>query len=260
MPMQAAIPVINTFNVSSLASGTTAAQLLIPPCPGPAGSAPFIFKATGVGAQYANWLLAPNFGTPHVTSIRILSSSTVHSLIIFRPFNWTYFPSGLAKNTTAIPNGTTTGIASDPGVYSTSYAYATAGGLAPGITADAAISSTNNLVCYQLADGSWQFDTIASGTFGSSLTLTTGTPNAAGGAIPTGGVMFFFGKNDGSLKDPATGTLPFILQTKASLDTSYLENLNGIYNALHPGDPLFVYDGNGTATDSLHASGYYGAY
>lgn len=251
--------VVNTFAVSSLASGSTAATCLVPPCPGPPGSPPFLYNATALTAGNANWLYkAPLFGVPHITSIRINSSATAHSFIIFRPLNWTYFPSGLAKNTTAIPDSTTTGIATDPGLYTTSYGYPTVGGNAPGGVANAAISSTNLLVCYQLADGTWVTDTIASGTFGSSLTLTTGTPNRTGGAIPTGGVMFYFGAVAGTLLDPATNQLPFILGTKASQDATYLASLTGVYNAVHPGDPLLVYDGNGTNADSFHVAGYYG--
>jgi hypothetical protein len=259
MPIQTGIPVINTFGVSSLASGSTAATALVPPCPGPPGSPPYLFNATAL--TNANWLYkAPLFGVPHVESIRLNTSSTAHSFIIFRPLNWTYFPAGLAKNTTAIPDSVLTGIATDPGLYSTSYGYPTVGGVAPGQVADAAVSSTNKLVAYQLADGSWVADTIASGTFGSTLTLTTGTPNRTGGAIPAGGVLFYFGAVAGTLLDPANGQLPFILGTKASADASYLSNLAGIFSGLHPGDPLLVYDGNGTAADSFHVAGYYGQY
>lgn len=256
MPILSGVPVINTFAVSSLASGTTAASLLVPPCPGPPGNPAYAFKATSL--SNANWLYsAPLFGVTHVTQITLNASATAHSFIVFRPLNYTYFPSGLAKNTTVIPDSTTTGIATDPGIYTTSYGYPTVGGLAPGQVANAAVSSTNLLVCYQLADGSWTLDTIASGTFGSTLTLTTGTPNRAGGAIPTGGVMFYFGALAGTLLNPANGQLPMIVGTKASAVTAYAEGTS-LVNGLFPGDPLVVYDANGSAADSFSVSGYYG--
>ena len=264
------IPTLGTFSVSSVASGSTAASLLIPPWPGPS-SVPYIFNAVAgyvpsvvaPSATKANWLQAPNFGVPHITSLQLNTSSTAHSLFVFRPLNWTYFPSGLAKNTTVIPDSSGvsgTGIFDDPGVYSTNYKYPTGGNNFPGQVADAAISSTNLMVCYQLSDGSWMFDTIASGTFGSTLTLTTGTPNRTGGAIPTGGVMFYFGAVAGTLKDPATGLAAWGFGTKASALGVYQDMIAGEVAALHPGDPLLVYDGNGTAADSLTATGYYGAY
>ena len=258
MPMQAGIPVINTFACSSIASGTTAAAILIPPCPGPPGNPPFPYRATSLSAAGASWLKAPNMGVTHITSLQITASSTAHTVLIMRPLNWTYFPAGLAKNTTVIPDSVLTGIASDPGLYATKYAYATPGGVVPAGAADAAISSTNLAVCYQLTDGSWQYDTIASGTFGSTLTLTTGTPNNAGGAIPAGAPLFYFGAIAGTLKDPATGQASLGVVTKVSAVDVFQDVLTSQFNALHPGDPLLVYDGNGTAADSLFAIGYYG--
>ncbi len=267
--MQTGIPVVNTFAHAITASGTTAAKLLIPPCPGPPGSPPYVFNAlasyaplTSAPSQtHANWLsAAPLFGIPHISTIRVEASSTAHVLLILRPLNWTYFPAGLAKNTTVIPDSALTGIADDPGVYSTNYKYPTVGGAFPAQVADAAVSSTNTQVCYQLADGTWQLDTIASGTFGSTLTLTTGTPNRAGGAIPTGGVLFYFGALAGTLKDPATGLVAWSMATIVSVTTGYQDYLQGEYAAIHPGDPLFIYDANATAADSIEVTGYYGSY
>ncbi len=261
MPMQTGIPVINTFAVSSIASGTTVASMLIPPCPGPPGSPPYLFNATAYTAGNANWLYkAPNFGVTHITSLQVNASSTSHSLLVLRPLNWTWFPSGLAKNTTVIPDSVLTGIATDPGLYSTGYGYQTAGAVVPAQAANAAISGTNLLVCYQLTDGSWQADTIASGTFGSTLTLTTGTPNNAGGAIPAGGVMFYFGAVAGTLKDPATGKTALGVTTLVSVVSTFQDVLQSEFNAIHPGDPLLVYDANATAADSVIAVGYYGAW
>lgn len=249
---------INTWGVSVAGSGTTVLAVIMPPCPGPPGSPPYLFNATAYTAGNANWLYkAPLFGVPHISSLQIVAPSTSHTFLIMRPLNWTWFPAGLAKNTTVIPDSVLTGIATDPGLYSTGYGYPTVGGVAPGQVADAAISSTNLAVCYQLADGSWQYDTVASGTFGSTLTLTTGTPNRTGGAIPAGGVMFYFGAIAGTLKDPATGLASFSIATKVSGADIYGDSIFGLYAGIHPGDPLLVYDGNGTAADTVTISGYY---
>ncbi len=271
MTMQAGIPVINTFSHAIAASGTTAAKLLIPPCPGPGGNPPYMFNAlasyapptSAVSVSHANWLNAPNFGIPHITKIQVLAVGTAHTLLILRPLNWTYFPAGLAKNTTVIPDTggvSGTGIFDDPGVYSTNYKYPTPGASPPGQVADAAISSTNTQVCYQLADGSWQLDTIASGTFGSTLTLTGGTPNRTGGAIPAGGVMFYFGALAGTLKDPATGLVAWSMLTIVSTTNTFPDYIQGQYSAIHQGDPLLVYNANGTAADSVEVTGYWGAW
>jgi len=269
MPMTSpGIPVLGTYGHGIVASGTTAATILIPPYPGPPGP-PFLYNAQAlnspllgaVSATKANWLTSPQFGLTRISSILANASSTAHTVFIFRPLNWTYFPAGLAKNITAIPNGSgasSTGIFDDPGIYSTNYKYPTPGAVAPSTVADAAISSTNLNVCYQLSDGVWQFDTIASGTFNSSLTLTTGTPNRAGGAILPGAPMFYFGAIAGTLKDPATGLVAWTNGTLVSVVNTIQDVLVGEYSAMHTGDPLLVYDANGTGADSIVVQAYYG--
>ena len=120
----------------------------------------------------------------------------------------------------------------------------------------AAPTSTSATNC---SDGTWQFDTIASGTFGSTLTLTTGTPNRTAGAIPAGGVMFYFGAISGSLLDPATGLAAWKFGTLVSTLNTYTDALTGEYPAVHQGDPLLIYDANATAADSVTVTGYWGA-
>ncbi len=264
MPIQQ----LKSFSVSSIASGTTVGQVLIPPFPG-MSDVPYRYNAQDpytptignnpAAAIKANWLSAPNFGVTHISSIHLNTPSTSHVLLVLRPLNWTYFPAGLAKNTTAIPDSAATGILDDPGIYTTNYRYPTGGGLFPAGPANAAISSTNKLVAYQLADGSWRVDTIASGTFGSTLTLTTGTPNTAGGAILAGAPLFYFGAVAGTLVDPATGTPNgWGLNTLVSVRDNLQDYLVGEVGGIHPGDPLVIYDANATAADNIIANGYYG--
>lgn len=262
------IPILESFSVTSIASGTTAALVLIPPFNG-MGNVPYQYNANSPLASpiynapltnKANWLQAPNFGVTHISSIQTLASSTAHTLFILRPLNFTYFPAGLAKNTTAIPDSAATGIADDPGLYATKYRYPTMGGVFPAQAADAAISSTNKVVAYQLTDGTWQIDTITSGTFGSTLTLTTGTPNNAGGAILPGTPMFYFGALAGTLKDPATGLSAWGLINVVSVLNNVTDYMVGEIAGVHPGDPLVIVDANATAADTIVVNGYYGAY
>lgn len=181
----------------------------------------------------------------HVTDFRTISGSTQHTWVIARPLNWTYFVTGIAKNTTAIGNAA---LKDDPGLYSTNYRYPTPGGNAPCQVADAAISSTNKYVCYQLADGTWQLDTIASGTFGSSLALTTGTPNRNGATIPALSPLFYFGAS--SLADPATGQNSIYYPTVST--TEMLQtNIASLFSTLHRGDPLLFINANATGADIL---------
>lgn len=267
-------PMLGAFSQSFTAAGGTAIAGLIPPYPGPVGTPPYAYNAANLYtpsvsaapvATKANWLKAPFFGVIRVTTLAINAGATVpHTVLIQRPLNWTYFPSGLAKNTTAIPNGSgsgSTGLFDDPGVYSTNYKYPTAGALFPGQVADAAISSTNLYVAYQLADGTWQLDTIASGTFNSTLTLTTGTPNRNGGAILAGAPLFYFGAVPGTLLDPANGQVAASYLTHtASVVNTFQDNIAGLYTALHAGDPMLVYDANGTNADVIEVAGYYGQF
>jgi len=191
-------------------------------------------------------------GCPHVTSLVLLAGATPHTAWVLRPRNFTYFVAALPVNTTLIPNAA---LAGDPGVYSTNYQYPTPGGIPPGQVADNAIAA-GDYVAYQLADGSWQADKIASGTFGASLTLATGTPNRTGGSVLTGTPFFFFGVA-GDV-DPANGQADFGYDTIVSTRNVFQDPIAGIAQALHPGDPLLFFDANATNADVLDVlSGYY---
>ncbi len=245
------------------AAGDTAFAVLVPPFPGPVNSNPFLYK---LGQNlFPNWWTSPMNGVAHLTTINLLAvagGTTSHSLYVLRPKNFTYFPAGLAVNLTLIPNSTATGIAADPGLYATKYRYPTAGdpgttgiySTPPGQVADNAIAA-NDYVAYQLADGSWQLDLIASGTFGSSLTLTTGTPNRTGGAIPAMSPLFFFGAAADA--DPATGGVDPAYETIAAVRNQIQDGITGLCHGIHPGDPLVLYDANTTDADAVCAAGYY---
>jgi hypothetical protein len=234
----------------------TAITAFVPPYGGALGSARRLFTvdpSQNVGpsavAGKPDWWGQESAYT-HVMGVNLINGSTSHTWKVLRPLNWTYFLTAIAKNTTAIGNAA---LANDPGLYSTNYRYT-----APSVpaVADAAISSTNNLVMYQLSDGTWRLDTIASGTFGSSLTLTTGTPNVTtGGIIPALSPLFYFGAN--TLSDPATGTtLGFDTTVSETQDLPTADH--SLWNTLHRGDPLVFYNANATAADIL--AGMWGVY
>lgn len=223
----------------------TVVTALIPPFRGPKDAAPLLYQVVN---GIPNWM-GQLFTT--ILSMPILNSSTANAITILRPLNWTYFPSGLAKNTTAIPNSTTTGIAADPGLYATAFKYPMPNGSTsgPGQVSDAAISSTNKYVAYQLQDGTWMLDTIASGTFGSSLTLTTGTPNRTNGAIITGAPLFYFGAT--TLSNPQTGVAHLNTVPTVSVTEDLLGGKDVGIATLNAGDPMVVYNANATATTMI---------
>lgn len=188
----------------------------------------------------------------HLTHINTINGSTSHTIRILRPLNWTYFLLAMVANQKIINNA---GLKEDPGVYSTNYRYPTPGNAVPAV-ADAPISSTNNLVMFQLSDGTWRLDLVLSGTFGSSLTLTNGVPNITGVSILKYSPLFYFGAY--TLSDPATGAA-------VGFDTtvSITQDLRGgaeetLWAGLHRGDPLAYYNPNGTAADVF--AGAWGVY
>ncbi len=106
--------------------------------------------------------------------------------------------------------------------------------------------ASGDYVVYQLVDGTWVLDTIASGSFGSTLTLTTGTPSLGG--IAANSPFFWFGVIGDS--DPATGKVNPQWDTVASTTTVYTD-MAGLATALRPGDPLIFYSANNAATGKL---------
>ncbi len=264
------LSIVGTFQVpGQVQTGGTAIVAFIPPYTGPQGEARNLFTVdtsltipgTTIvgrpgnlkGGSDAGWGQGSVAGAfTHVTDFCSINSSTQHAWVIMRPLNWTYFTAALPKNTTAIPNAT---LKDDPGLYSTNYRYPTPGGVAPAQVADAAINSTNKYVAYQLADGTWQMDTITSGTFGATLTLTTGTPNRAGGAIPQYSPFFYFGATN--LNDPWTGANTVFYPTVSTTEFRST-NMATLFQTFHRGDPMILFNANGTGQD--YFSGAFGVY
>jgi len=238
------------------AFGTVIAAV-VPPFAGPR-SAPLVYGAVTVAAgskpnPVPNWYEQPY---THLTTLLYTTGTTAHAITVMRPLNWTTFAAAVAKNTTAIS------LTTDPGLYSTSYNYPLPGSqTAPALVADNALAA-GDYVAYQLDDGTWQYDTIASGTFsGGNIVLTTGTPNRNGATIAAGRPIFWFGVPADS--DPATGQPHPFFDSIAS--TNKIDQIGG-YNGegivtLHPGDPMIVESNNVTATGIMDlVAGFFGRY
>jgi len=246
------LPIWDTFAIpEATASGATAFGALIPPYrwgSGGEGAAPNLYGLNTYGT--ANWQ-GQNGAFTHIDTLLYTTGATAHKVGVMRPLNWTTFAAAVAKNATSIT------LTADPGVFSTNYKYATPGGVVPALADDTI--ATGDYVAYQLNDGTWQVDTIASGTFaGANLVLTTGTANVTGATIAKGNVLFFFGIIGDS--DPATGLGQW--QTTLALSTvraSLLqESVLGGLKSFHRGDPMIFYSPNTTNAGLMnHMSGYY---
>jgi hypothetical protein len=251
---QGILPAFGSFSTPGAApiAGTPIVQG-IPPFPGPAGTAPFIYNAVGLSGL-PNWMSGPSNAITHVASLNVKAGSTAHAIIIARPKNWTTVASAAAAGQAVI------NITADPGIYSTNYRYPLPGVVAssaglyayPGRVPDSGISA-GDYCAYQLTDGTWVFDTVASV---STLAITM-TNNVPTGGVAAGAPFFLF-KVPGTNLDPATGQLDPSFTTVVSANNVFTDYLVGICQSLHKGDPLLIVDGNATAADVLnYASGFY---
>lgn len=277
------IPGCPTFALTPAATAFgTVVTTVIPPGPAQKGT-PLIYNSVSGSGGRPNW--SDNGWYTHITDLIVTCSTTANIIYILRPTNFTSFGLGCAKNITALGNaGAANSIIDDPGIYSTNYRYplpsfswnppGTVNASGPNVT-DIAISSTNKIVTYQTADGVWHYDTITSGTFGSSLTLTTGTPNFTNGTIAANAPMFFYGPITATV--PATGNVqlirtPIVSTQQVNLLAGWGGNVSSVGGgggassgngvcSLFPGDPLILYNPNATATTTIDfIGGYYARY
>jgi hypothetical protein len=219
----------------------------------------------------ANWLGSGNNSIKtRINKILYSNNNTAHRLTILQPLNFCYSTVAVAKG---YQNFT---LDKDPGVFSTNYRYPLPNGqTAPACVIDNPIG-VGHYVAYQLIDGTWVFDTVASGS-GTAIALTTPVPNCTGpGGTVAGGAFFFFGGvptyGSGSVGSfsgsgettesiyPATGQPPWSIVVPASStpQTAYDGNTLGLFFANHPGDPLIVYSANTTSQGTFDlVAGYY---
>lgn len=238
-----------SFSVGrATAAGSTAFIKGIPPYPGPAGGPPIMYGLVGT---------RPNWNGPagcftHITDLIYTSGATLHQLAIMRPLNWTTVSSAAAINQAVI------NITADPGVYSTNYKYPQPSGFSTGtaVVADNAIAA-NDYCAYQLVDGTWVFDTVAS-VATLAITMTTNVPNITGGGVAAGAPFFFFGIVSDS--NPQTGVAHHQWDSIASTGNEKFQTAGGTSwcSSLNKGDPLIFYSPNGTNAGKLTTiSGYY---
>ncbi len=234
-----------TFTVgTNTANSGTAFASLIPPCPG-ATEPPFIYNVKGTSAPYLpNWLKWSSAAWTHIDALLYTIAGTAHSVYLMRPLNFT------SVATAALTAQTVINIAYDPGIYSTNYAYPTPGGVVvngsgvpPCQVTDNAIAG-GDYVAYQLPDGTWFMDTVASVST-LAITMTTNVPaGTTATALPIGTPFFFYGIF--SDKDPATGlahwkTTPTISTNRVNLLGT---SLNSGFQTIHSGDPVIFYSAN----------------
>lgn len=258
--MLGAPPVCGTFDrTRATASANTVITKIIPPFCGNSGSPPKLFTVNTGQVGPNGYTPAPNWLTntdayTHVTDLWYTSLSTAHSLYVLRPLNWTYVTSAVSSNTTTIT------VAADPGTWATAgvYKYGSAsGGTNVPNLANNTIAS-GDYVAYQLNDGRWVADTCTTNTTGTTIVLTTGTPNVTGAGIAAYSPIFFFGVVGDT--DPATGEVQPLMDSVANTNVTFQTKPGGfgIFNALHKGDPLIFVSSNGTDAGILERlAGFY---
>jgi hypothetical protein len=235
-----------TFAVGTATqAAATAIVAGVPPFRGPSGGSPLIYKASP-GSNVPNWWGGP---ITNVSALVNTSGATAHTLFLLRPLNFTYTSAAAAINQAVI------NIVEDPGIYSTNYNYRTPGGQIPAAVANNAIAA-NDYAAYQLVDGTWVFDKVAS-VATLAITMTTSVPNITGGGVAAGAPFFFFGITTD--KDPATGAVQFSTVTTASATRQNMLDATATGVAsLHPGDPLLFFNANATNASILDLiAGFY---
>jgi hypothetical protein len=248
-----------TFSVGTITqTAGTAIVALIPPWRG----------ANGVCMPYTcdarwkpNWVGPSGGAFTHLSSLVYSSTGTAHKVGVLRPLNWTVVAAAAAAAQAVI------NIYDDPGIYSTNYKYPTVGGVVaapqygggtqggtpPSQVADHGIAGSDYAV-YQVADGTWVLDTVASVST-LAITMTTNVPT---GGVLKGAPFFYFGTV--SINDPGTGLAQWQTNTAVTASRAQLLNdvLAGSIQSNHPGDPMVFYSPNGSSAGALdEIAGFY---
>jgi len=244
-----ALPICGHWNgTRATAAANTVFRQIIPPYGGGGDNAPRklykVAPAATTASTAAQRDAVPNWTGPqdaftHITDLIYTSLSTAHSLYILRPLNWTYQLSDMTSSST------TMALAADPGTWATAGVYkygAAAGGTTVPSTANNVIAASD-IVSYQLNDGKWVVDTVASGS-GTAPVLTTGIPAVTGTKLLAGSPVFFYGVVGDT--DPATGLVHVLLDSVANTRQVHSAYGPALWSALHRGDPLIFHSSNGT--------------
>lgn len=252
------LPACGTFSVHrKTASANTVFTQVIPPFCGASGAPPKRFAVDAVsyrgGTGKPNWN-GPEDAFAHITDLHYTSLTTAHSLYILRPLNWTYVSSAVTSNTTTIT------VAYDPGTWATAgvYKYGVPSGDS-GVPNQANNTiASGDYVAYQLNDGRWAVDVCTTNTSGTTVVLTTGTPNVTGAGIAAYSPIFWFGAVGDT--DPATGAVQPLMDSIVNTNVTFRMGASspGLFHSLHRGDPLIFLSSNGTDAGLLELlSGYY---
>ena len=228
--------------INSTASANTIINQVVPPFLGNSGP-PNLFSVAGAGTA-AN---TANPGTPswiggavqgaaftHITDVIYTTVTTVHQLYFMSPLNWTTQLSDMTSSST------TMALSADPGTWQVAgvYKYNT---VIPTQASNAIAAS--DYVVYQLNDGRWVVDKVASGS-GTAPVLTTGIPAVTGAKLLAGSPVFWYGVATDT--NPFTGTVhPF---TDVPANTRQVMSTYGVglYNSLRRNDPMIIQSSNGT--------------
>lgn len=229
-------PLVQSYGAFSKGRKTAAAgtpiTILIPPFSNQG------MTGLGTGKQ--------GLGVAHITNLIVDGTTTAQSIAILRPLNFTTFSANAAAGQAVVS------LSGDPGVYSTNFKYGLPNGMTGPRTADDPIASGDYCV-YQAADGTYILDTAASAYASGQVTMTTNLPT---GGVLAGGLFWYFGIATDT--DPNTGEPHVLFDTTGSVGRETYSDANGLWCALHMGDPLVVVDPNATAADKIQlVAGYW---
>lgn len=173
-----------------------------------------------------------------ITFCSYINQGTAHTLTVMRPFNWTTFTAD-ASAAQAVVN-----ITVNPGAYSTAgvWQYNTFGGT-PSVANN--LMAASDFVVYELPDGNYVVDTVASIT-SLAVTLTTNVPT---GGVKKGGRIWFYGITTDL--NPQTGKAHPAHTLTASVTTTIQNNYGDAFRSLNAYDPIIVHSNNATAAGTL---------
>lgn len=171
-----------------------------------------------------------------ITRLAYTNQGTAHVLTIMRPLNWTTFSADAASGQAVV------NVVVNPGAYATSWKYGR-----PGATPSVAdnLVAANDWVVYELPDGNYVLDTVAS-ISGLAITLTTNVPT---GGVKNGGRLWCFGVTTDLNPQTTVAHTQFPLPVSA---TTVFANKNDVfYRSLNKYDPLILHSDNATAAGTL---------
>jgi hypothetical protein len=180
-------------------------------------------------------------GWTRLTMVRYTCGTTAHTLTLMRPFNVVTF-TALGASGQAVVN-----ISADPGHYSLAGTIATADNLIAG----------GDYVVYEVADGSYVVDTVASVST-LAITMTTNLPTSG---VAIGGRFWWFGlaadtNPNNNQANPIYNAVASSVLTLGRSDGLCSIPDNRLLNVgKGKYQPLILYDANATAAGTIESVG-----